>query len=134
MKALQVQNRYRVSGGTEVVVDATTNLLRKRGVEVFLLTQHSRGLEVSLAGKVRAFICGIYSPRAYSCLARFIRRQRPDVVHVHNLCPLFSPSVLVACRRAVGYTRRCLFFIAPKIFGQNRFFASIEFRKERTRG
>ena len=27
-------------------------------------------------------------------------RERPDVVHAHNVYPLFSPSVLVAARRS----------------------------------
>ena len=33
-------------------------------------------------------------------LARQLRRDRPDVVHVHNTFPLISPSVLHACRDA----------------------------------
>ena len=33
-------------------------------------------------------------------MAKTLADDRPDVVHVHNLYPLISPSVLVACRRA----------------------------------
>ena len=33
-------------------------------------------------------------------MAETLAADRPDLVHVHNLYPLFSPSVLVACRRA----------------------------------
>ena len=33
-------------------------------------------------------------------MAETLAADRPDIVHVHNLYPLFSPSVLVACRRA----------------------------------
>jgi len=32
---------------------------------------------------------------------------------------------------AVGYTRQCVFSLAPKWFGQSRFFERLEFRKER---
>ena len=30
---------------------------------------------------------------------RLIEKDRPDVVHVHSVYPMFSPSVLVACKR-----------------------------------
>jgi glycosyltransferase involved in cell wall biosynthesis len=33
--------------------------------------------------------------------------------------------------RAVGYTRRTLFLLAPRVFSQKRFFNRLEFRKER---
>jgi len=33
--------------------------------------------------------------------------------------------------RAVGYSRRILFLIAPRVFSQVRFFNRLEFRKER---
>jgi glycosyltransferase involved in cell wall biosynthesis len=34
--------------------------------------------------------------------------------------------------RAIGYTRKTLFLIAPRVFTQERFFARLEFRKKRT--
>ena len=33
-------------------------------------------------------------------MARIISEGRPDVVHVHNLYPLISPSILLTCREA----------------------------------
>jgi glycosyltransferase involved in cell wall biosynthesis len=44
----------------------------------------------------------VWSPRAARDLERVIERFAPDVVHVHNLFPLLSPSVMRTClRRAV---------------------------------
>jgi glycosyltransferase involved in cell wall biosynthesis len=51
-------------------------------------------------GKVKAFLSGIYSRSAYHAMRGCLEAMAPDVVHVHNLYPFFSPSVLVACRQA----------------------------------
>lgn len=45
-----------------------------------------------------AFAKGVYSWQAKRETADIIENYRPDVVHANNLYPLFSPSVLVACR------------------------------------
>jgi glycosyltransferase involved in cell wall biosynthesis len=52
-----------------------------------------------MSGKIQAFFSGIYNPFASQEVARFVDHYRPDVAHVHNLYPLFSPSVLSALRR-----------------------------------
>ena len=33
-------------------------------------------------------------------MARLLQEQQPDIVHVHNVYPLISPSILTACGRA----------------------------------
>ncbi|MHC5033575.1 MAG: glycosyltransferase, partial [Planctomycetota bacterium] len=68
------------------------------GVEVAFLTRDSSDLGNGLAGKLRAFVGGIHSLSAQRRMSRLLREVRPDIVHVHNLLPLLSPSVLVACR------------------------------------
>ncbi len=101
MKLLQVYNDYRsFCGGEGTVVRMVAALVEKRGGTARLLTCSSKGLDRSIAGKVRGFFSGIYSRSAYRDMARTLDAMRPDVVHVHNLYPLLSPSVLVACRRA----------------------------------
>jgi len=101
MRVLQVYNQYPSPyAGEEFVVYDTLDLLKKRGVEAKLLMRSSRGLERSLRRKMRAFCSGIYNPSAYREMLRLLKIDRPDIVHIHNLYPLFSPSVLVACRRA----------------------------------
>lgn len=101
MRVMQVYNQYRsMHGGEETVVKMTAELVEKRGGEARLLIRSSRGLDKSLAGKFRAFANGIYSRAAYREMAALLEADRPDVVHAHNLYPLLSPSVLVACGRA----------------------------------
>ena len=99
MNVLQIHNMYRFRCGEETVFDTTVNLLEHKGIHVSVVTRDSRDLGGSVFGKLRAFATGIYSPSAYKFIAGIIKREKPDVVHVHNLYPLFSPSVLVACRK-----------------------------------
>ena len=99
MKVLQLFNQYR-SGftGEEAVVHATAALVEKHGGTASLWMPSSRDLEGRFSGKLRAFISGMYSGSAYREMVRRLREERPSVVHAHNLYPLLSPSVLVACR------------------------------------
>ncbi len=101
MKILSLYNDYRsVHGGEKAVVDTTAALAPKYGMQVEVATRSSKDLGESFAGKVGAFFSGIYSRKAYAEMDALLARERPDVVHAHNLYPLFSPSVLVAARRA----------------------------------
>jgi glycosyltransferase involved in cell wall biosynthesis len=101
MKVWQIYNHYRsLVGGEELVVRNTIELLEKRSVYTKLLSRSSKTLEGHLAAKIRAFWSGIYSRSAYHEIRNLLRIERPDIVHAHNLYPLFSPSVLVACHKA----------------------------------
>ncbi len=101
MKLLQIYNQYRsLFGGEETVVRTISSLVEKNGGEARLLMKSSRGLDETLAGKTRAFVSGIYNPAACREVGRYLSTFQPEVAHVHNLYPLFSPSVLVALQRA----------------------------------
>jgi glycosyltransferase involved in cell wall biosynthesis len=54
---------------------------------------------MSFQGKWEAFISGIYSPSAKRSFMRTIERERPDIIHVHDLYPLLV-WILPACREA----------------------------------
>lgn len=101
MKVLQVYNDYRSAfGGEAGVVQMIARVIEKHGGQARLLTRTSKGLDRSFIGKVRGFLSGIYNRTARREMARLLADDRPDVVHMHNLYPLLSPSVLVACRQA----------------------------------
>jgi len=100
VKVLQVYNQYRSPfNGENAVVEWTVELLRRQGCQADLWTRSSRDIEPTWKGKMRAFCSGIYSRSASDAMSKHLQANRPDVVHVHNLYPLFSPSILVACRR-----------------------------------
>ncbi|REK12652.1 MAG: glycosyltransferase [Planctomycetota bacterium] len=101
MKLLQVYNDYRSNcGGEATVVALIDALMKRRGHSTSLLMRTSKGLDSNFRGKLRAFASGIYNWSARREMARILAADRPDIVHVHNLYPLISPSVLVACRQA----------------------------------
>jgi glycosyltransferase involved in cell wall biosynthesis len=101
MKVYQVYNQQRsLFSGESVVIDNTMRLLEMNGHVPVLVMKSSRGIEKSLIRKIGAFWGGIYNIVSYYEMASLLRRDRPDVVHVHSVFPMFSPSILVACRRA----------------------------------
>jgi glycosyltransferase involved in cell wall biosynthesis len=100
MKVLTVHNRYRWRGGEDAVVDNTQHLLAERGVQAPGFIKSSQGLNSSIAQKAQAFFTGIHSSASGKEMGEVLAKEQPDVVHVHNLYPLLSPSVLEACTDA----------------------------------
>jgi glycosyltransferase involved in cell wall biosynthesis len=97
MRVLQLYNNYQSGGGGETqVVQFIHELLTERGHSVHTCIRDNHTIQ-SLGAKVSAFVTGMYSPSAKTYVSNLIKDWRPDVVHVHNLYPLFSPSVLAAC-------------------------------------
>ena len=100
MKVLQVYNEQRSRfGGEPAVIDATMRVLQQNGHEPRLVMKSSRPLENSILKRMNAFWGGVYNISAYREMLRLIDKDRPDVAHVHSVYPMFSPSILVACRR-----------------------------------
>lgn len=99
MKILVLHNRYQQAGGEDTVVRAEMALLRDRGDDVELLEENNDGI----GGAAAALLTvprAIYSVSARQKVAQRIREFQPDVVHVHNFFPRFSPSVYDACAEA----------------------------------
>jgi glycosyltransferase involved in cell wall biosynthesis len=99
LKVIQVHNWYRLRGGEGVVFQATVDLLKRKGNPVSLMTRDSQNIGGSFRRKLNALVSSLYSLSAASDMARIIRLEDPDVVHVHNIYPYLSPSILAVCRR-----------------------------------
>ena len=99
MKIAQVFNKYRTEYGGEVaIVERTTCLLRTNGHDVLSVEKSSQVIRTTRQ-RIVAFGSSIYSFSAGRQFDLLMRHYKPDVVHVHNLYPLFSPSILVATKR-----------------------------------
>ncbi len=99
MRILIAHNRYQQGGGEDNVAAAETALLRSHGhtvEELDLDNDHIRGAWA----KAAAAAGSLYSPRGKSLVEDAIARFRPDLVHVHNFFPSFSPAIFRACRAA----------------------------------
>jgi glycosyltransferase involved in cell wall biosynthesis len=93
MRVLLLHNRYRAEGGEERAVANIVAMLERRGHTVELLARSS--VEVSKAAAARALLAGGADPEQVS---EAVRRVRAEVVHAHNLHPLFGWRALAAAR------------------------------------
>jgi glycosyltransferase involved in cell wall biosynthesis len=103
LRILVVHNRYRTEqpSGEDHVVDQEVALLREAGHRVDRFERRSDDIaDFSLPRKALVPLGVPWNPSARAALADRLRRERPDVVHVHNTFPLLSASVLDACRAA----------------------------------
>ena len=93
MRIIFVHNRYRQAGGEERSVEEIAALLRQHGHEVQMLERDSAAVGGIRAG--RALLAGGEHPEEVADAAR---RMQADVVHAHNLHPLFGWRALAAAR------------------------------------
>lgn len=118
LRVLVVHNRYRTEqpSGEDTVVDQEVALLREAGHRVDRFERRSDDIAaMPLTGKALVPLGVPWNPAARAAMAERLRRERPDVVHVHNTFPLVSASVLDACRAAAvpvvatlhNYTQVC---------------------------
>jgi glycosyltransferase involved in cell wall biosynthesis len=96
MRVLMLHNFYQIPGGEDSIVRAELSMLQKNGVDVELFSTTNDLISGRLK-QVTAALRVVYNPAARRTLARKLAAFRPDVVHVHNFFPLFSPSIFDAC-------------------------------------
>jgi len=88
-----------VQGGSEIMFDSTISLLKEFGHEVIVFERANREI-ADLKDKIKAAVSGVYSSKARADLENMLASHKPDIVHIHNLYPLLSPSILDACHSA----------------------------------
>ena len=100
MKILLVHNNYAKYSGEEAVVDKMAAMLHGLGHDVAQLRMSTEGLRDSAVGKIKGFVAGIHSPAGVHAMREVLKREKPDVVNVHNLYPFISPAALRECKHA----------------------------------
>jgi glycosyltransferase involved in cell wall biosynthesis len=99
VRVLLVHNRYRSLGGEERTVEDIAALLAARGHEVQRLERSS--LDAGRLRAARGLLAGGLDPGE---VADSVARSGSDVVHAHNVHPLFGWRALAAARRAGART------------------------------
>ena len=102
MKILIVHNRYRSEfpSGEDRVVDTESAALRAAGHTVTHFEKRSDDIAGwSLARRAALPLTLLGSRSSRNEMADVLRKDRPDVVHVHNTFPLLTASILGACVR-----------------------------------
>jgi glycosyltransferase involved in cell wall biosynthesis len=100
LNVLLLHNRYREPGGEERSVGELAGLLRSRGHLVEVLERSSQTLR-GPGGRVRAGAAMLRGGVAPADVAQAIRRTGAELVHAHNIHPLFGSRAL-QCARACG--------------------------------
>lgn len=100
MKILIVHNNYGRYSGEEAVVDKMARMLCEHGNEVCSYRLTTEGSRETVLGKIRGFLCGVYSPSGIRGLYKALEQEKPDLVNVHNLYPFISPAALFECKKA----------------------------------
>lgn len=103
MKILIVHNRYRPTApsGEDAVVDQESSALSARGHDVVLFQRHSE--EIASWSSLRRTTLPVrllWSEQSRRSITESLAQFAPDVVHIHNIFPLITPSILYACRDA----------------------------------
>jgi len=101
VRILQIHNFYKVPGGECGVVEAERRLLEEHGNTVLQFAVDSREIDsMPLLKQGLAFVQIPWNVGVARRLVSFVHKHRPDVVHVHNVFPLLSPSVYHALSRS----------------------------------
>jgi glycosyltransferase involved in cell wall biosynthesis len=117
MKILLINKFFYRRGGAEVVFFQTADLLRRTGHSVVEFSMKHRENEDSpyadlfvdsvdfpmlrgIGPMAREAVRAVYSRQAYRNLTELVRRERPDLAHLHNYYFHLTPSILYALRDA----------------------------------
>lgn len=99
MRVVMLHNRYRAFGGEERAVGDIAELLARNGHTVELLERSS-----AATGRVRAARSLLSGGVDADEVGAAVRRMRAEIVHAHNLHPLFGWRALASARAAGAST------------------------------
>ena len=98
MRILLIHNRYKEKGGEDFVVAAESELLRQNGHDVFLLEFDNKNIKSGI-GTLKAGIQSFYNLSSAKILKSTIKSFKPDIIHVHNIFYIVSPSIFYVAKR-----------------------------------
>ena len=101
MKILLVHNEYQQPGGEDAVFGLEQRLLSRFGHQV--VTYRRSNHEIDRYSTVRRLLLVrqmTWASDTQRDIAGLLRRERPDVVHVHNTFTQISPSIYAECSKA----------------------------------
>jgi glycosyltransferase involved in cell wall biosynthesis len=101
---LFIHNKYLGEGGEDTVVQNETAILKANGFTVYYKEFSNKTIRGSWPGLWSAPLNLFFNVAAFISLYRFIKKQKVQVVHVHNFFYTASPSVFWAAKAAGAAT------------------------------
>lgn len=100
MKVLLVHNYYQQPGGEDTVYEQERKLLESHGHQVVAYQRRNSEL-LTYSGLERLCLPKqtIWAGDVYRDILDLVRKERPNIAHVHNTFVQISPSVFAACRQ-----------------------------------
>jgi len=94
MRILLIHNFYRWRGGEDEFVERLHGMLQERGHVVQLFSARSGEIEhYAFPQRLKIAAESFYSFSTAQRLRQLVQEFHPDVLHVHNVFPVLSPSV-----------------------------------------
>ena len=103
MKILAIHNFHRngSASGDDQVFKSETALLEAHGQTVLKYTVSNDEFDkAGFMGRVMLTLGMLWSFKHYRAIRQIIKKEQPDVVHIHTFFPLLSPSILYAAKRS----------------------------------
>ena len=98
MKILIIHNKYKQFGGEDVAVESESSILIKNKHEVEILYFDNSPIDSHLS-RIGSALGAIYNFSSARKVSKMIRQFRPDIIHIHNLFFIASPSVIYAAHK-----------------------------------
>lgn len=94
-----VHNYYQIPGGEDTVVANEKKMLEEHGHKVILYSRNNAELkEMSKFKKLTLPVTTVFNPRTYREIRKLIKKEKIEIVHVHNTLNLISPAVYYAAQ------------------------------------
>ncbi|OKH17251.1 glycosyltransferase family 4 protein [[Limnothrix rosea] IAM M-220] len=94
LHVLMIHNRYQYAGGEDSSTLTEIDLLLQFGHHVKLIERHNDEIKTySLRKKINLFFRTAWNSQTDKNLWASLKKGHPDLLHVQNFFPLFSPSV-----------------------------------------
>jgi len=99
MRILLVHNYYQSTSpsGEDTVFKNELELLRSNNISVIEYNKSNDSV-INGVDKIKTNIIAKWSKQSYDEITSLIRKEKPDIVHFHNIWYLISPSAYYACQ------------------------------------
>jgi len=92
VKILLCHNYYQNRGGEDIVFDTEKELLIENSYKILEYSKNSSDVN-NMFNKAVTFLGSLFSLKTYIEVGRIIKKEKPDIAHVHNIFPVISPSI-----------------------------------------